>query len=193
MDKTNLTPEQSLLLISKTIEETKTRFKESGHVFVFWGVLMLMVFGGQYILWKLELNKYMIWTVFLFPLGGFYMLYLWFTDMRKRPKTIIGSILGNIGWICGMNMMVMGLLFSNQLGNALGPVFIILCAIMIMVSGLSIKFKPMIIGGVLTNLVGLGSFIIGTDFHGYSMMLAALTGFIIPGILLNIANKKENV
>lgn len=193
MENSTLTPEQSLLLISKTIEETKTRFKESGNVFIFWGILMLIVFGGQYLLWLLELNKYMIWTVLLFPLGGFYMLYIWYTVMRKRPKTIIGNILGNIGWICGMNMMVMGLLFSDKLGDALGPVFIILCAIMIMVSGLSIKFKPITIGGVLTNLIGLGSFFVASEYHGFSMMLAAMTGFIIPGILLNIARRKENV
>jgi hypothetical protein len=193
MKNSTLTPEESLLLISKTIEETKTRFKENGHVFIFWGVLMLIVFGGQYILWQLDLNKYMIWTVLLFPLGGFYMLYIWYTEMRKRPKTIIGNVLENIGWICGMNMMFMGLLFSDKLGEALGPVIIILCAIMIMVSGLSIRFKPMTIGGALTNLVGFGSFLIESDFHGYSMMLAALTGFIVPGILLNMANKKENV
>ncbi|MBN2613839.1 MAG: hypothetical protein JXB00_19940 [Bacteroidales bacterium] len=193
MEKTNFTPEESLLLISRTIEETKQRFKESGHVFIFWGVLMLIVFGGQHILWLFNLNKYMIWTVVLFPLGGFYMIYLWYTDMRKRPKTIIGNILGNIGWIIGMNLLVMGVLFSNQLGEAMAPVYIILLSIMIMVSGLSIKSKPLTIGGALTNLIGLGTFLVESDYHGFSMMLAALTGFIIPGILFNIARRKNHV
>ena len=36
MEKENLTPEESLLLISKTIDEAKERFKEYGSVFVFW-------------------------------------------------------------------------------------------------------------------------------------------------------------
>ena len=54
MEKTSLTPEQSLLLITKTIEETKERFKENGHVFVFWGTLMLIVIGSQFILSLLE-------------------------------------------------------------------------------------------------------------------------------------------
>jgi len=154
---------------------------------------MLIVFGGQLILSQLELYKFMMWTVLLFPLGGFYMLYLWFTEIKNRPKTIIGNILGNIGWIIGINLMIMGFLFSDKLVNVMGPVFIIMLSIMIIVSGISIKFKPLTIGGALTNLVGLGSFFFERDYHGFSMMLAAITGFIIPGILLNIANKKENV
>ena len=34
MDKTTLTPEESLLLITKTIEETKQRFQENGHILI---------------------------------------------------------------------------------------------------------------------------------------------------------------
>ena len=32
-----ITPEESLLLITKTIEETKKRFKENGHIIILWG------------------------------------------------------------------------------------------------------------------------------------------------------------
>ena len=58
MNEKTLTPEQSLLLITKTIEETKERFKENGHIFVFWGTLTVIVFGSQLILSLLELYKY---------------------------------------------------------------------------------------------------------------------------------------
>ena len=195
MEKTNLTPEESLLLISKTIDETKERFKEYGSVFVFWGTLVIIVFGLQLVLSLLELYKYTMWPVYLFPAGAVITgIWAW-RDHRKqnKPKTIIGSILQNIGWIIGMNVAIMGFLFSDQLGEAIGPVFIILLALMIIVSGLSIKFRPLTIGGALMNLIGLGSFVLEPDFHGFSLMLGALVGMIIPGILLNISRKKENV
>ncbi len=194
MEKTALTPEESLLLITKTIEETKDRFKENGHIFVFWGTLMLIVIGSQFILSILELYKYTMYPVYLYPLGGVYMIYIWVKERKKNmPKTIIGNILGNIGWIIGMNLMIMGFFFSNQLGEAMGPIFIILLALMIIVSGLAIRFKPIIIGGALMNLIGLASFFLDRDFHGFSMMLAAVVGLIIPGIILNSARRKENV
>jgi hypothetical protein len=195
MENTNLTPEQSLLLITKTIEETKERFKEYGGVFIFWGSLTLVVFGSQLILSLLELYRFTMLPVYLFPAGAV-LTAIWAWKEHKKnnlPKTIIGSVLKNIGWVIGLNLMIMGFLFSDILGDAMGPVFIILLALMIIVCGFSIKFKPLIIGGVLLNLIGLGSFFLDRDYHGFSLMLGAVVGMIIPGLLLNISRRKENV
>ncbi len=194
MEKT-ITPEESFLVITKTIEETRERFKVNGHVFVFWGALVVIVFGSQMILSLLELYGLTIYPIYLFPLvGGGYMLYLWIQDKKKNiPKTIIGRVLGNIGWVVGMNLLVMGFFFWNQIGEAMAPIFLILLALMIIVSGLSINYRPLAIGGALVNLIGLGSFLLDRQYHGFSMMAGAVAGMIIPGILLNNARRKENV
>lgn len=195
MKSSTLTPEESLLLITKTIEETKERFTENGHIFVFWGTLILIVFGSQLILSLLELYKYTMVPVYLFPLGGIYTAFYVWKEYKKNnaPKTILGNVLGSMGWVVGMNLMTMGFLFSDKLGDALGPVFIILLAMMIVISGAAIKFKPLIICGILMNLIGLASFLIDRDFHGFSLMLGAVVGFIIPGILLSKSGRKKNV
>jgi hypothetical protein len=195
MKPTSFTPEESLLLITKTIEETKDRFKEYGGVFIFWGTLTVVVFGSQLILSLLELYKYTMWPVYLFPMGAVVTAIWAWRDHRKnkKPKTFIGNVLQNIGWIIGMNLMIMGFLFSDNLGEAIGPVFIILFALMIIVCGLSIKFKPLIIGGAIVNLIGLGSFLTSSDYHGIALMIGAVVGMIIPGVMLNVARRKENV
>jgi hypothetical protein len=195
MEKATLTPEESLLLITKTIEETKERFKENGHIFIFWGTLMLIVIGSQFVLSILELFKYTMYPVLLYPVGGILTgIYVWKEYKKSNaPKTIIGVIMGSMGWVVGMNLLTMGFLFSDQLGDAMAPVFIILLAMMVIISGATIKFKPLIIGGILMNLIGLASFYIDRDFHGFSMMLGAVAAFIIPGILLNYARRKDNV
>ena len=194
MENSTFTPEQSLLLISKTIEQAKNRFKESGHIFIYWGTLTVFVFGSQMILSLLELYKYSIWPVYLFPLSTFYMIYFWVKEKKKNlPKTYIGNMLGKIGWVFGLNLMFMGFFCHDKLGDAMAPVFILFFALFIVVCGFSIRFKPLIIGGILVNLIGLGSFFIDRNYHGFSMILMGIVGLIIPGILLNIANKKENV
>lgn len=113
--------------------------------------------------------------------------------MKNMAKTILSRILGTMGWVVGFNLMIMGFFFSHQLGNALAPVFLILLAVLTILVGVSIKFKPLIIGGILLNVIGLATFVISRDYYGFSMMLGALVGMIIPGILLNMSNKKEYV
>lgn len=197
MDKTSLTPEESLLLISKTIEETKQRFKENGHIIILWGVLMFTVFFSQYIFSLTGLYKKfdIIWTVILFPLGAIYtFIYMWKTVKKNNlPETLLTRVIGTMGWAMGMNLMILGFLFSQKLGDAMAPVFIILLALSMIVIGASIKFKPVFIGGLLMNLIGFVTFYLNTDYHGFSMMLGAVVGLIIPGILLNNARRKENV
>lgn len=193
MKSQTLTPEESLLLISKTIEETKERFQNNGHIFIFWGALTVIVFGSQHILGLLGFYHLMMVPVYLFPVGAIYTALYVRREYKKNhaPRTLIGNILGSQGWVVGMNLMIMGFLFSDKLGDALAPVFIILLASMIIVAGLAIRFKPLIIGGVLMNLIALASFYVDRDYHGFSIMLGATVGMLIPGILLNMRRKKD--
>ena len=197
MEKTSLTPEESLLLITKTIEETKQRFTENGHMIILWGVLTFTVFFSQYILVLLGLHKKfdIIWTVILFPLGAIYTFIYIRKNVNKKnlPKTFLTRVIGTMGWAMGMNLMILGFLFRQQLGDAMAPVFLILLALSMIVTGASIQFKPIFIGGILLNLIGFCSFFFDTDYHGFSMMLGAVVGLIIPGILLNKARRKDNV
>ena len=191
-----LTPEESLLLISKTIEETKERFQENGHIIILWGVLTFTVFFSQFIFSVVGLYKVfdIIWTTILFPLGAIYtFIYIQKKKNRNLPKTILTRVLETMGWTLGANLMILGLVFRQHLGNAHAPIFIILLALMIIIIGAAIKFKPLLIGGILLNLIGFGSFFFEREYHGFSMMLGSVVGFIIPGILLNKARRKENV
>ena len=192
-----ITPEESLLLIAKTIEETKQRFKENGHIIILWGALTFIVFLSQYVLVFLGLYKIfdIMWTCILFPLGGIYTFIYFRRKVEKKniPMTIIGRLIGTMGWVFGFNLMILGFFFGHQLDKAAAPIFLILLALFIIMTGISIKFKPLIIGGIMLNLIGFGTFLVNTDYYGLSMMIGSVVGLIIPGILLNRANKKEHV
>jgi hypothetical protein len=155
-----------------------------------------MVFFSQYVFSLTGLYKKfdIIWTVILFPLGAIYT-FIYVRKLKKKnlPKTLLTRVIETMGWAMGANLMVLGAIFSKQLGDAMAPVFIILLALSMIVTGSSIKFKPLFIGGILLNLIGFGTFLVSRDYHGLSMMLGALVGLIIPGILLNKANRKEHV
>ena len=193
----SLTPEQSLLLISKTIEETKQRFAENGHIIILWGVLTFIVFFSQYMFSITGLYKHfdIIWTTALFPLGAIYtFVYAWKAEHKNNlPKTLLSRVIGTMGWTMGLNLLVLGVLFGQQLGNAHAPVFIILLALPMIVMGASIQFKPLFIGGLLLNVIGFCTFYLDREYHGFSLMLGSVVGLIIPGILLNNARRKHHV
>ena len=197
MDKTTLTPEESLLLITKTIEETKQRFKANGHIIILWGTLTFIVFLCQYVLVFLGLYKIfdIMWTCILFPLGGIYTFIYARRKVKKEnvPMTIIGRTIGTMGWVFGVNLLILGFIFGHQLDKAAAPIFLILFALFIIMTGISLKFKPLTIGGILLNLIGFGTFLINTNYYGLSLMIGSVVGLIIPGMLLNRANKKEHV
>jgi hypothetical protein len=192
-----MTPEESLFLITKTIEETKKRFIENGHIMILWGSLTFIVFVSQYILVLLGLYKFfdIAWTCILFPLGAIYTLLYIKRKVKKNnlPRTIIGSIIITMSWMFGANLMILGLIFGHKLGEVIAPIFLILLALNIIMIGVSIKFKPIIIGGILLNLMGFAAFYINGQYHGLIMAAGAVVAMIIPGILLNKASKKEHV
>ncbi len=197
MEERNFTPEESLLLISKTIEETKQKFQENGHIIVLWGSLTFSVFFLQYFFELVGLHKKfdIIWTCILFPLGAIYTFFYTRRKIKKNniPKTVLGMTIEAMGWVVGMNLMILGFIFGDHLGNAIAPIFIIFLAMFLIVIGITIKFKPITIGGILMNLIGFGTFLVHPKYYGFSLMLGAVVGLILPGILLNKAKKKEYV
>jgi hypothetical protein len=190
MDKNLITPEESLLLISKTIEETKRRFKAGGHIYIFWGCLMFIVTLSQFILIQKGLSNRLGFPALLYPLGAIFTFIYYRKKFKNLPRTIIGNILQAIGWLLGANLMILGFLFFSKLGEAMVPVFLIFLAIFTIITGVAIKFKPLILGGIVLNLIAFATFYFKWEYHPLLMSAGAVIAFIIPGLLLNQDQKK---
>lgn len=192
-----ITPEESLLLITKTIEETKKRFEENGHIIILFGILTFIVFLSQYIFVQIGWYKLfdIAWTTILFPLGAIYAFIYFRKKVKKKnlPKTYVGSIMRTMAWVFFVNGGILGLIFGHQLGKANAPVAFILFALFVIMLGVSIKFKPLIIGGFILNLMGFSTFYINGQYHALMLAIGAVIAMIIPGILLTKAKRKENV
>ncbi len=64
------------------------------------------------------------------PLSAWWNLYLSIheEDCQENnvPKTMLLRVIQTMGWAMGMNLMVLGFVFSDHLGDAMAPIFIIL-------------------------------------------------------------------
>jgi hypothetical protein len=195
MEKAVLTPEESLLLITKTIEHTKKRFKESGHIYIFWGTLMFVVTIIQYYLIHSQSTIGAGFPALLYPLGGIYTFIYYRRESRNHnlPRTIIGNVLQTLGILLGLNFMILGFAFWSDLGNNLVPIFLIFLSFWTIITGISIRFSPLYVGGIIVNLIAFAAFFIDWQYHFLLLTAASVVAFIIPGILLNMKNKKDNV
>ncbi len=195
MDKTILTPEESLSLISKTIEEvnrktieeTKERFKEGSVIYILGGFLMFLVTLCQFFIVRLDLNLPTGIPALLYPIGGAFSS-IYFRKKTKKidlPKNnLLGKLLSTLGVLLGINFMIMAIFLGPQLGVAFIPIVLILFAFWIIMTGVSIRFKPILIGGIVINLMAFIPFLIDWQYHFLIMTIASVIGIIIPGILL---------
>ena len=187
MEETNFTPEESLLLIAKTIEETKRKFEENGYLLLFWGILIFIVTLSQFLIASLNLNIGIGLPALLYPLAAIYT-FIFFQKKEKRnklPKTILGNIIQAMGIVLGANLLILGFLFHTQLGLTLIPIFLILLSFWTIICGVAIKFKPLLIGGILLNLSAFIAFFIKWQYHFLIMSFVSVVAFIIPGLLFN--------
>lgn len=186
MSHEELTPEESLSIISKTIEETRIPFQKKGKLFVAWGLLMVLVSLAQFVLIRLDLFHYTGYVALLYPLAGIvsFVYVKRMIRLENQPKTHLLKISEAVALVVGFNLIVLALFFSSKLGQASMPIFFILLAIMILLNGVIIKFKPLIWGGVFFNLMSLGSLLIHRDYHPLVLAAGAVVSVIIPGVLL---------
>ena len=131
----------------------------------------------------------------LYPLGGVYTFFFVLREYRKKklPKTVIGNILAAVGWLLGANFMILGFFYWQQLGEVLVPVFMIFLAFWLILTGTSIKFKPLIICGIIVNLLAFVTLYFEWQYHMLFMSIASVIGFIVPGILFMIDKRQEDV
>ncbi|MDD4431176.1 MAG: hypothetical protein PHF61_07220, partial [Bacteroidales bacterium] len=73
------------------------------------------------------------------------------------------------------------------------PVFLIFMAFFICISGVTVKYNPLIWGGILLNLIGLATFYFEWQYHPLIMAVGSVVALIIPGILLNNKRKRADV
>lgn len=91
-------------------------------------------------------------------------------------------------WLC-FGVVIFTLVgFGKFLNYQLNPVILLISALPTLLSGVMIKFKPLMVGGIFFWVCGLLSFMVGSPWQFLVGAVAVTVGYIIPGILLR---KKE--
>lgn len=191
MNEEQFSPEQSLQLIQSMISKAKDEIVDNGIHYLVWGWLTLIACTGQFIL-KHILNyekHYQVWWLLI--IGIVFSIYYGIkTERKKRVKTYVGESMKFL-WIgMGIAYFVLSMILSKiGWGSAVFPFFIMLYGLGTFVSGSIIRFRPLIIGGLMASGLAIVSTFVEYDFQILFASAAILISYIIPAYMMRYRNK----
>jgi hypothetical protein len=184
LDRT-ISEQESLLIIRRMIQATKTKLTEDGFMYLLWGWLVFIASLGEFLLMKAGYeHHYITWSV-LMPLGA--SVSVVYGRRRSKTDTVITYVDEFMGYLWGAFVISLLLLlgFMAKIGPANAyPIILLLYGIATFVSGGALKFRPLIIGGVCCWVLAVVSMFLEFDMQLLALALAVLVAYIVPGHLL---------
>ncbi len=186
---------ESLALISTMIQKTQSSLQDNGFYFLLWGWLVLVASLTQYVMIKMGMpaESNYTWSV-LMPLGGIISaVYGWKQGKKQRVKTYTEELL-NYALVAFLIALAIVLVFMTIFGGwqRAYPMIMMVYGMWLFISGGALKFRPLIIGGIINFACAIGGFYVQTIELLLLLSFAVLAGYIIPGHMLNAKFRREN-
>lgn len=198
--KKNLSPEESLSLISEMINNVKGEYKQNAFYFLFWGWLITLAcithFVGITFLvhneWydKIGLLSFINWSVYI--IIGAVIQYWYRAKKPEKARSSYNRFFSILWQVAGLSMIVSAFISLNF--NVYPTVIIlVIVAMSTLITGIVVRFTPFILGGIIFFVAAL----VSTYFlYEYSLLVCAgaiILGYIIPGYLLKKSKSNQNV
>jgi hypothetical protein len=188
----NFSPQQSLDLIQEMISKTKANLGENSIYFLLWGWVTFLAIIGQFFLKVVLGNEhhYLVWLLTI-PTAIMTIIYSARRHNKYKVKTYIGESMSYLWTGIGISFFILSMIISNSSGGWANawPFFILMYGLGTFVSGMILKFRPLVIGGVISWVLSLVSVFVAFDYQLLLAAAAILSSYIIPGHLLRSNNK----
>jgi hypothetical protein len=186
-DDETLTAQQSLAIITEMISHAKSNFRSNSIYFLLWGCVIALANLGMFALILAHYSRpYVVWSIAI-P-AWLITIYMAYRQGKKQRMTTHLDRIQMWMWFC-FGVVIFTLVgFGKSLNYQLNPVILLISALPTLLSGLMIKFRPLILGGIFFWVCGLLAFVLGGPWQFLVGAVAVTVGYIIPGILLR---KKE--
>lgn len=192
----NLSGQQSLQLIESMINKAKNQFSENGDLYLLWGWWVFACSIIEFILLnQLQYEKHWLvwWTV---PLVILYQIfYLRNKKNHQRVRTYTDEIIGFV-WLTFLILLALLLFLLSRIDDPvkislIDPAFLILYGMPTFLSGIILKFRPLLIGGIGCWILSVIITFVSPAYHLLFIPVAMVMAWIIPGYLLKKKYKNQ--
>jgi hypothetical protein len=194
----DLTPQQSFAVIQSMIETAKNQFSENGHLYLLWGWVVLFCSLAEFFMISVFHYRYhyvvwmLTWLAFIYQI-----LYLVKRKRQQTVRTYSQHIVGFVWMVFVIMMFLFGFLFGRELGDSyykmISPGFLALYGMPTFLSGIILKFRPLVIGGIGCWLLSIVALYTPYEYQLLLLSVAMIIAWIIPGYMLRAKYKKVNV
>jgi hypothetical protein len=197
MREENFDPNESLMLIESMINRAKDKFAEDGSIYLLWGWTVFVCSLSQFILLHFYKSPYHYavwmasWVVFIYQ-----FIYVRKKNKEKKVRTYTSHILGYV-WLTFVIVIlllafVIPQLTTGEYYSHINPIILALYGMPIFLSGIILRFKPLIIGGIGCWILSIiTTFITNYDYQFLMIPVSMLIAWIIPGYLLRAKYKSQ--
>jgi hypothetical protein len=198
MNEENFDPKQSLLLIESMINRAKDKFAEDGSMYLLWGWVVFICSLTQFVLMHFFKYPYHYivwfasWIILIYQ-----FVYIRKKLKRRRVRTYTGYILGYV-WLTFVIVIfllafLIGRLTEGDYYIHISPILLTIYGIPIFLSGIILRFKPLVIGGIGCWILSIAAMLIENyDYQFLLIPLAMIIAWIIPGYLLRAKYKLQS-
>lgn len=196
----SLNPEDSLKVITEMVNRTRQNLNEGSYYYLLWGWLALMAAAAEYILMEyIEVDWHPIVWGIMGIAGGIASAVYGMKDKSSRGHTSFIDRAMKMIWLAFGAMMLVTLMYGFT-ANSWGVVYAFIIALYGMgtfISGGILKFKPLMIGGVLSWVIAGAAFIFSDTLLNFPTMLILLmvslvVSYLIPGYALKNSESTKN-
>lgn len=176
--------EESFALIQRMIKTAQHEIEDDSFYYLLWGWAVFISCILNYVLMQVNYEIPEIGWIVIMPIGAIVsMIYGAKKGKKVKVKSYIDSLMKYvlISFLVSLGM-VLFFMFKLQLNTY--PMVLMIYGFWLFISGGALKFKPLIIGGVLNWILAIVSFFVQFKFQLILVAIAVLIGYIIPGHML---------
>ncbi|MDQ6609832.1 MAG: hypothetical protein M3Y85_08430 [Bacteroidota bacterium] len=190
----DFSPQQSLQLIESMIKKVRSDISYNRFYFLFWGWYSFLAILGQFFL-KVIIgyqHHYLVWlgvipaTIITIIRSN--------RGHRNTYSTYVGDSMKYLWTGIGISFFVLSFIISTSSGGWLiaYPFFILFYGLGTFVSGMFLKFKPLVIGGIFNWALACVCPLLPYDYQLLVAAAAILTSYIIPGYIIQNVKKESH-
>lgn len=188
METNEMTPEQSLQVISDAIAKSRKDFeRNAGTPMILWGVIVLIF---SIVIWLLlRTTDNLMWNFLWFgiPVAGWPLSHLFLKDKEiKGARNFVNDTIGQI-WIgYGIFAVVTAAALSFVAAEYIGPITIALLGYAAAMTGMVLKNRFITVGGLITGIGGVVALCLFRNCDATLVFTAvSVVSLILPGIMMN--------